>query len=296
MSMVRTSAGEIGVEVAQAIREEMAKATSGATIATYIEGEPPVAWEMLGEAGWDLAGVIEDEDSASLRDLAEIAGAWGETLIQLPLTTSLLVKRHSAAAAEAEGPVTLSVPVKNLPAGVGLVPFGQVPGIGIVDSFAEESTVSPFARGTAVDFAPSLLASSAEGTTVLTAAVRREFAVVWAAEAAGRANQVVREAVEFTKQRQQFGKPVGSFQAVKHHLANAHIAAELAQTAAIWASLDEGNTRQAVVQSFAESFKSIQLSIQTYGGLGFTWEMGLHFSLRHIATLRDLAMGMIDNA
>ena len=144
--------------------------------------------------------------------------------------------------------------------------------------------------------APSLLAASVPGTTRLSAEARRELAVIWAAEAAGRASQVLQEAIEFTKQRQQFGKPIGSFQAVKHHLANAHIAAELAQTAAIWASLDETSTTQAVTQSFAQSLKSVQLSIQTYGGLGFTWEMGLHFSLRHITTLRELAAGVLNDA
>lgn len=296
MSMVKTAAGEIGIAVAEAIRDAMTKATAGATIGTYIEGQPPVAWGVLGDAGWDLAGVIEDEDSTSLRDLVEIAGAWGETLVQLPLVTSLAVKRHSVAAAEAEGPVTLSVPVHTLPSGTGFVPFGQVPGISIIDSFADGSPVRAFEGGSPLDFAPSLLAASSPGTTNLSAEARRELAVIWAAEAAGRASQVLQEAIEFTKQRQQFGKPIGSFQAVKHHLANAHIAAEFAQTAAIWASLDEASTRKAVTQSFAQSLKSVQLSIQTYGGLGFTWEMGLHFSLRHITTLRELAAGVLNDA
>lgn len=296
MSMVKTAAGEIGIAVAEAIRDAMTKATAGATIATYIEGQPPVAWDLLSDAGWDLAGVIEDEDSTTLRDLVEIAGAWGEHLIQLPLVTSMAVKRHSVAAAEAEGPVTLSLPVRTLPAGTGFVPFGQLSGISIVDSVGDASNVRAFEGGSPFDYAPSLLAASTPGTTRLTAEARRELSVIWAAEAAGRATQVLREAVEFTKQRQQFGKPVGSFQAVKHHLANAHIAAEAAQTAAIWGSLDETSTKQAVEQSFIQSLKSVQLSIQTYGGLGFTWEMGLHFSLRHITTLRELASGVLDNA
>lgn len=293
MSMVRTGAGEIGIAVAEAIRDAMTKATAGATVATYIEGEVPVPWDLLGDAGWDLAGVVEDEDSASLRDLVEIAGAWGETLIQLPLLTSLMAKRHSSSAAATEGPVTVSVPARTLPKGAGFVPFGQLPGIGVVDSVAPGSAVRPFEGGTPLGYAPSLMAASTQGTTVLGEAARREFAVVWAAEAAGRAAQVLREAVDFTKQRQQFGKPIGSFQAVKHHLANAHIAAELAQTAAVWGSLEEARAPQAVGQSFAESLRSVQLSIQTYGGLGFTWEMGLHFSLRHITTLRELAMGVL---
>ncbi|WP_166789370.1 acyl-CoA dehydrogenase family protein [Cryobacterium sp. TMS1-20-1] len=266
------------------------------TVATYIEAESPVGWDALGDAGWDLSGVIEDKDSATLRDLVEIAGAWGSTLIQLPLMTTILAKRHSAAAAETDGPITFSIPIQSIAEPSGFVPFGQVPDISIVDSFEGGGMVHPFAQGATLEFAPSLLAAVTPVTTVLSDDVRRELAVVWAAEAVGSARRVLLDAVEFAKQRQQFGKPIGSFQAVKHHLANAHVAAEFAETASIWASLQPEDSERAITQSFKEALRSVQLSIQVYGGLGFTWEMGLHFYLRHITTLRELAKGVQRNA
>ena len=296
MSMVKTGAGEIGLVVAGAVRESMAKASAGLTVATYIEGQAPLSWDLIADAGWDMAGVVEDEDSATLRDLVEIAGAWGESFIQLPLLTTILAKRHSAAAAEVDGPVTFSIPAQSLPVATGFVPFGQLSGISIVKSFAPPGAVETLGGILPLAFAPSLLGASSTTLTVLTDAVRREFAVVWAAEAAGIVKRVLADAVEFTKQRQQFGRPIGSFQAVKHHLANAHMAAQQAETAVIWASLDHERAEQAVRQSFRESFRSIQLSIQVYGGLGFTWEMGVHFFLRHIVSLRELATGVIAHA
>lgn len=305
MSIVKTNPSEIGEVVAESIRDMMSKATAGLTIAAYIEGEPPVSWDSLGNAGWDLAGIIEDDDSATLRDLVEIAGAWGESLVQLPLLVTILAKRHSETAAAVEGPVTFSIPVASQPDGTGLVPFGQVPGISLVTSFLDRGESGSFldrgesgslADGKPVDFAPSLRAASTASTTGLSETLCHELPVVWAAEAAGVARRVLELAVEFTKDRHQFGKPIGAFQAVKHHLASAHMAAEHAETAAIWASLEPAHSDAAVRQSFRESVKSIQLSIQVYGGLGFTWEMGVHFALRHVWALRELAEGVAGRA
>lgn len=293
MSMVDTRAGEIGEALAESIREQLSKATAGSTLATYIESAPPISWAAMSDAGWDLAGLDDEDDGASLRDLVEIALAWGETLIQLPLITSMMVKRHSPEAAQFEGPVTLGVPLKTLSAGEVLVPFGQLDGIGLATTLGQRGEVLPVVVGAPHDFAPSLLASVGSSQSQLGADARRELAVVWAAEAAGRARAVLDHAIEFVQEREQFNKPIGSFQAVKHHLANAHIAAEVAETSAIWASLAPEDSARAVRQCFRESQKSLHCSVQTFGGLGFTWEMGLHFSLRHVASLRELAEGVL---
>ena len=146
--------------------------------------------------------------------------------------------------------------------------------------------------GTPDHYAPSLRGTIANAPCGFSADAAYELAVVWAAESAGVARRALFDAVDFTKQRFQFDKPIGSFQAVKHHLANAHISAQIAETAAIWASLDREHADLAVAQSFVESLKSLHLSTQVYGGLGFTWEMGVHFSLRHVTMLRDLVKGL----
>ena len=292
MSMVTTRPSDLGSEVAEFIRDTMRRATGGANVATYIEGDSPVEWKTLSEAGWDYVGVVEDDDSATLRDLVEIALAWGDTLIQLPLIPTIVAKRHSDAASAHEGPVTFSIHTQTVADGFGCIPFGQADGALVLESFENGAGGLAVASSEPEPYAASLRATVAPALTAFTDEVAYELKTVWAAEAAGVAKRVLADAVAFTKQREQFGRPIGSFQAVKHHLANSHVAAQIAETAAIWASLERKNADLAVRTSFEESLKSLQLSTQVYGGLGFTWEMGVHFALRHVTMLRELASGL----
>jgi len=120
--------------------------------------------------------------------------------------------------------------------------------------------------------------------------------VVFAAEAAGGARETVEVATAYAKVREQFGRPIGAFQAIKHHLANMFVAAELA-TAAVW---DAARAAQEVgrgVDEFALAAASAatlavsafagdaSLSIQVHGGIGFTWEHDAHLLLRRATTL-----------
>lgn len=293
MTIVQTTSGEIGLELSTAIREAMTRAVGAMPVATYIEDESPVPWGIISDAGWDLAGIRENAESADLRDLVEIGRAWGEHLVQLPLMPSLLAKRHSERAAAHDGPVTFSIATRTVEPGFGLVPFGRIPGIVVVADFAGDADLRPVVGGGSDGFAPSLRCAVQPHPTGLTPVAAREIAVVCAAEASGVAARALRDAVDFTKERHQFGRPIGSFQAIKHHLADAHIAAELAETGAIWAARDPESSLGAVQESMRESMRSLHRSIQVYGGLGFTWEMGRHYLLRHVVTLRDLALGAI---
>jgi hypothetical protein len=289
MTLLTTRPGEIGLLAAGAIRSALIKATDQANISTYIEGTSPLAWNDISDAGWDLVGIKEDDESATLRDLVEIAKAWGEITVQLPLLSSIMAKRHSTAAAEHEGPVTFSVQTQSLDAGTGLMPFGQIADIQVLTELGRENGSLVSIESPVVDdFAPSLLTAQASQITIFSADAAREISVVWAAEGSGIAKRAIADAVAYAKERKQFGKPIGSFQAVKHHLANAHMHVEQAETAAIWGSLDPVNAHRSAVHSLNLSIKAIELSIQVHGGMGFTWEMGLHFYLRHAIALREM--------
>lgn len=288
MTLGNIQAGELGLSVAEVIREAMASAVAGANVATYIEDESPVGWDKLSEAGWDLVGIQDDEDSASLRDLVEIAVTWGNSLIQLPLLPSLIAKRHAPQAAEWDGPVSFSISTQTSKPGTGYVPFGQLEGMAVLDALGGDGALVPIEAPEAYDYAPSLRLATIPMISQITGQAAYELRTIWAAEAAGVTKRLLSDAAEFAKQREQFNRPIGSFQAVKHHLANAHIAAELAETAAIWASLDQAKSDLAIRESFEQSLKSIHLSTQVFGGIGFTWEMGVHFSLRHVTMLREL--------
>jgi 3-oxochol-4-en-24-oyl-CoA dehydrogenase len=109
-----------------------------------------------------------------------------------------------------------------------------------------------------------------------------------AAEAVGGAADCVEAAVEYAKVRQQFGRTIATFQAVKHHCANMVVASESA-VAAVWdasraASEDEDQFRLSAAVAGALAFpayaRNSELNIQVHGGIGFTWEHDAHLHLR----------------
>jgi alkylation response protein AidB-like acyl-CoA dehydrogenase len=118
-------------------------------------------------------------------------------------------------------------------------------------------------------------------------------AVSAAATMTGIAGRVMDTAVEFVKQRNQFGRPIGSFQAIKHKCADMAVAVESSRSAAYYAAWSlawgDGERRKAV--SIAKSFcgEASRLvcndGIQLHGGMGFTWDLGLHHYLRRAKQL-----------
>jgi 3-oxochol-4-en-24-oyl-CoA dehydrogenase len=116
---------------------------------------------------------------------------------------------------------------------------------------------------------------------------------VLAAEAVGIAAESTEQAAEYAKVREQFGRPIATFQAVKHHCANMLVAAELA-TAATWdagrAGLDGGDQFSytaaiAAVLAVPAAVGNANLNIQVHGGIGFTWEHDAHLFLRRAAAV-----------
>ncbi|MGH9058620.1 MAG: acyl-CoA dehydrogenase family protein, partial [Acidimicrobiales bacterium] len=109
-------------------------------------------------------------------------------------------------------------------------------------------------------------------------------AVALAAEQVGGAQKVLDMAVEYAKNRIQFGRPIGSFQAIKHKCADMLLEVESAKSAAYYAgwAAAEDNDELPVVASLAKSycseayFDAAAENIQIHGGIGFTWEHPAH--------------------
>jgi len=111
--------------------------------------------------------------------------------------------------------------------------------------------------------------------------------VARSAQLAGLGRAVVDAAVEYTANREQFGVPVGSFQAVQHHLANMAIAAKQVNHlvhAAAWSFSRDGYSVDTAAQAkIAASDKIAELcwtAHQCHGAIGFTWEHDLHLYTR----------------
>ncbi|MDV8002649.1 acyl-CoA dehydrogenase [Rhodococcus sp. IEGM 1408] len=110
-----------------------------------------------------------------------------------------------------------------------------------------------------------------------------------AAEHAGIAARLLDDTVAYVQQRHQFGRAIGSFQAIKHRLADMLVDRERARSAAMYALavLDEGEATDvdlavAVASSVCADAvtRSAYEAIQLHGGIGFTWEHSAHFYLR----------------
>lgn len=281
---------EIGAEAGAGIDEWLARAFSGRPIVEYAYGTPP-AWDVVAEGGWDTLGVAEEDGGAgmALRDLIAFAQVVGRWLPPMPLLETIMARRWSEAARRAEGPLTVGVASES---GRILVPFGETPGISLlVGTGSDDGVRAPDARS-ADDFAPSLRLAEGGAATSWTPEAARELAVVWAAEAVGCAERMLELAVAYVKERQQFGQPVGRFQAVKHHLADALINVQEAESAVIWAAADAPRLTAALEVAFDSALRTAEIGVQAHGGIGFTWEVGLHVYLRQIVTLRQLALSL----
>jgi 3-oxochol-4-en-24-oyl-CoA dehydrogenase len=117
--------------------------------------------------------------------------------------------------------------------------------------------------------------------------------LVVAAEATGIATECTEQAAAYAKVRVQFGRPIATFQAVKHHCANMLVASELA-TGAVWdaaRAAGESNHQLSYAAAIAAALalaagdECAQLNIQVHGGIGFTWEHDAHMYLRRATAL-----------
>lgn len=170
-----------------------------------------------------------------------------------------------------------------------LLPAGN--GWLLVDAAADGVRVEPLP---ATDFSRPLARVTLDGAAVteLTAPAQRVAdlaATVAAAEAAGLARWALRTATDYAKVREQFGRPIGSFQAVKHLCAEMLLRSEQASIAAADAAVaaaedDDGQLSIAAAMAAAVAVEAAKANvrdcIQVLGGIGITWEHDAHLYLR----------------
>ena len=116
----------------------------------------------------------------------------------------------------------------------------------------------------------------------------RAIATAVAAESVGVAQRALDMAVEYAKDRKQFGRPIGAYQAVSHACAQMLLETEGARSATLYAAwaLDHEPDTGPLAASMAKAYASdagwrvTASSLQVHGGIGFTWEHDLHFFLK----------------
>ncbi len=127
------------------------------------------------------------------------------------------------------------------------------------------------------------------------ARARMAHRLVLAAELVGVAQAALEMAADYAKERVQFGKPIGSYQAIKHQLANAWMGVDNARLSVWYAAsaLDGGLPDARFACAVADftaiegALQSTRTAVQVHGGMGFTWEHDAHLFLKraqHLAT------------
>ncbi|WP_283608068.1 acyl-CoA dehydrogenase [Mycolicibacterium poriferae] len=188
--------------------------------------------------------------------------------------------------------------------GVMLLPAGDT--WVLVDAAADGVTVEPLA---ATDFSRPLARVVTDGATAEELAVPAQRIVdltvtVLSAEAAGLARWCLQTATEYAKVREQFGKPIGSFQAIKHMCAEMLLRSEQASVAAAdaarAASDSSGRSEDAQLSLAAALAASVGIEaakanakdcIQVLGGIGITWEHDAHLYLRRAYAIAQFLGG-----
>ena len=134
---------------------------------------------------------------------------------------------------------------------------------------------------------------TADALTADATALRRMATVLVAAEAVGVAERTLEMSVEYAKVRQQFGKPIGTFQAIKHRCADMATRTEVARAVVVFAAVavESGEADAAFHVHSAKALaadaaiQNATDNVQNHGGMGYTWESDAHLYLKRARVL-----------
>jgi alkylation response protein AidB-like acyl-CoA dehydrogenase len=133
-----------------------------------------------------------------------------------------------------------------------------------------------------------LAAPGTPGVAVALDRAGQEAVVALAASIAGACRAIFEQTVEYAKVREQYGRPIGSFQALKHRMADMYLTVERATSLCYFAALTiaEEDPRRAEAAAMAKAAAGecqrlvVKDGLQLHGGIGMTWENDLHFLLK----------------
>ena len=235
---------------------------------SFLEATPSPSMEQLAELGW--VGILRSDDFSFL-DAAVIFEELGRALYDGPYVLNEIAAQP--------GDDVWSIEID------GFVPhLEQVTRVLTTDMQSAGASGETLAT---VDETLGLGRLSPNGTEAAEGNwddVRRRLLAALALEAVGIGSKVTGMALEYAGRREQFGRKIGSYQAISHPLVDAYVAVELARSLAYWAawcvavSDEQADLAVAAAKSQATeaAVRACETSIQAHGGIGFTWEHPLH--------------------
>ncbi|WP_367322426.1 acyl-CoA dehydrogenase family protein [Streptomyces sp. HUAS ZL42] len=163
---------------------------------------------------------------------------------------------------------------------------GDAEGLVRVRQTALDAT-RPRARVQLRDVRAELLGDERADVLAALSATGDTAAAVLACEAVGAADRVLERTVEYVGQREQFGRAIGSFQAVKHQLADVYVQVQAARSAAYYSAWATAHTERVGGLALAQALEALRTAageaIQLHGGIGFTWEHEAHLYFKRAA-------------
>jgi alkylation response protein AidB-like acyl-CoA dehydrogenase len=263
-------------------------------------GHPATLWKAAAEQGWLAVLVPEEHDGLGLGlvEAQVIARALGAGLAPGPWRGTVLAAEAIRLAGSDEqratwlprlaaGDAVGAVAARGLaPGTLPAVEYGAIADVLVAPSaegltLLEEVTATPRASydGTVrlADVQAGAGTALPGATSEVVAELAARAAVLVAADLVGTAREALRRTVAYDRERQQFGVPVGSFQAIKHALADLHVAVTLAEHA-LDARLDDAPLAVSVAKAKASdaALAATAAMIQYHGGIGYTWEHEAH--------------------
>ncbi|MBS9533149.1 acyl-CoA dehydrogenase family protein [Mycobacterium sp. M1] len=261
-------------------------------------------WNQLAELGVTALAVPEEHDGIGAHpvDLMVAVEALGRWCVPGPVVESIAVAPILLAGAPDAGERLAALAAGEAIATVALPPHtpravdAEVADVVLLAENGTVSTARPGTRHRSVDPSRGVFDVTADGASWSADTARAyEFgALATAAQLIGAGQAMLDTAVEYAKQRTQFGRVIGGYQAIKHKLADVHIALELARPLVYGAALSladgSGDTVRDVsaakVAASDAALLAAHSSLQTHGAIGFTSECDLSLWLLRVQALR----------
>lgn len=251
-------------------------------------------WAELAELGWLGVSTPEEQGGAGLTFLEEavLHEELGRALYPGPFLATVALALPALPPDEAE---QAAAGARRFSAQVGAL----VPDLDKVDAVVTaDGLVAPEGEQLAsIDPTRTLGRLSAPSDTVSQGRALPRLRAALACEAVGVAQRALELGIEHASNRRQFGKPIGSYQAISHPLADTFHDVELARSIAYWAAwtVAEDDEQAPVAAAAAKAFATeaavaaCERAIQVHGGTGFTWEHVLHRYYRRAQWQRQFA-------
>jgi alkylation response protein AidB-like acyl-CoA dehydrogenase len=251
------------------------------------EGFDWAAWRSLGDAGVFSLRLPEADGGAGLgmTEAVIVFQELGRAIVPGPLVATHLAAGLVDGADTGKRIITIREDLDDL------VEYAALADAAILMGETGDVLIDPLAPLTPISRITG--GSAAEVTSIDADRFRQEGATLTAALSSGIASRTVEMAVEYAKEREQFGKPIGTFQAVKHICADMLVRAEVARAAvdAAGVLLDAQDAACPTAVASAKllageaAIANAKACIQVHGGMGFTWEVDAHLYLKRAAVL-----------